>query len=53
MRSASVLLYSPGNLIRASKIMTLQQTSLSRAGWFSAVLFLWAVLVIGGILQTF
>ncbi len=33
--------------------MTLQQTTLSRAGWFSAVLLLWAVLVVGGIVQTF
>ncbi len=34
-------------------MMTLQQTNSSRAGWLSAVVFLWAVLVIGGVLQTF
>ena len=33
--------------------MTLQQTNLSKAGWFSAVILLWAVLVVGGVLQTF
>ena len=34
-------------------MMTLQQTHVSKAGWFGAVLLLWAVLVIGGVLQTF
>ena len=34
-------------------MMTLQQTSLSKACWFSAVVLLWAVLVIGGVLQSF
>ncbi len=33
--------------------MILRQISLgAKAGWFSAVLLLWLVLVIGGILQT-
>ena len=34
-------------------MMSLQQTNLSRAGWCGAVVLLWAVLVIGGLLQTF
>ena len=35
------------------QMMTLQQTSSSKAGWFGAVVFLWVVLVVGGVLQTF
>lgn len=34
-------------------MMTLHQTNASRAGWFGAVILLWAVLIVGGVLQTF
>jgi hypothetical protein len=37
-----------------SKNMTIRpQTDISRAGWFGAVLLLWTVLLVGGLLQTF
>jgi hypothetical protein len=36
-----------------SKNMTIRPQTMSKAGWFGAVLLLWTVLLVGGLLQTF